>query len=226
MRTRLLPQLFSLAGLSILTFLCASCPAWGQPFEWHTATPESQGMSSEKLDALKDGLAKRKTKAFLVVHNDKIVYEWYAEGHGPNRKQGTASLAKPLVAGLPLALLVSDGKLKLDTPVADLVAAWKDDPRKRKITLRHLGSHTSGLADAEQDRLPHSKLSGWKGDLWKQLDPPNDPFTLSRDKTPVLFEPGTKLQYSNPGIAMLGYAVTAALKDAPRRTFAHCCVIA
>jgi CubicO group peptidase (beta-lactamase class C family) len=36
------------------------------------------------------------------------------------------------------------------TPVADLVPAWNDDRRKRKITLRHLGSHTSGLADAEQ----------------------------------------------------------------------------
>jgi hypothetical protein len=73
------------------------------------------------------------------------------------------------------------------------------------------------LADAEQDRLPHDKLSGWKGDFWKALDPPADPFTLARDQTPVLFEPGTKLQYSNPGIAMLGYAVTAALKDAPQK---------
>ena len=112
---------------------------------------------------------------------------------------------------------MSDHKLQLDTPVAELVAAWKDDPRKRKITLRHLGTHTSGLADAEQDRLPHNKLSGWKGDFWKRLAPPNDPFTLARDKTPVLFEPGTKLQYSNPGIAMLGYAITAALKNAPRK---------
>src|SRR5207245_8304337 len=116
---------------------------------------------------------------------------------------------------LALALRLSDRKLKLDTPLAELVPAWKDDPSKHTITLRHLGSHTSGLADAEQDRLPHDKLTGWKGDFWKQLDPPNDPFTIARDQTPVLFPPGTKLQYSNPGIAMLGYAMTAALKDAP-----------
>ena len=76
---------------------------------------------------------------------------------------------------------------------------------------------TRGLADAEQDRLPHAELTGWKGDFWKQLDPPMDPFTLSRDNATVLFEPGTQLQYSNPGIAMLGYAVTAALKDAPQK---------
>jgi len=186
-------------------------------FTWQTSAPASQGMSKEKLDALKDELAKLKTKAFLVIRNDKIVYEWYATGHGPNRKQGAASLSKPTVAGLALALLLSEGKVTLDTLVANLVVAWNDDSRKRKITLRHLGSHTSGLADAEQDRLPHDKLLGWKGDFWKRLDPPNDPFSISRDKTPVQFEPGTKFQYSNPGIAMLGYAVTAALKDAPEK---------
>jgi CubicO group peptidase (beta-lactamase class C family) len=203
--------------LAIALGLCLESPAVGRAFEWQTATPRSQGMSKEKLEALKDELAKRKTHTFLVIRNDKIVYEWYATGHGPNTKHGAASLSKATVAGLALALLLSDHNLKLDTPVAELAPAWKDDPRKRKITLRHLGSHTSGLADAEQDRLPHAKLTGWKGDFWKQLDPPNDPFTLSRDKAPVLFEPGTKLQYSNPGIAMLGYVVTAALKDEPHK---------
>jgi len=174
-------------------------------------------MSKEKLDALQADLARRKTRAFLVIRNDKLVYEWYATDHGPDKKHGAASLSKATVAGLALALALTDGKLKLDTPVAELVPAWRDESTKAKITVRHLGSHTSGLADAEQDRLPHNKLNGWKGDFWKQLDPPNDPFTIARDKAPVLFAPGTKLQYSNPGIAMLGYAITAALKDEPQK---------
>jgi CubicO group peptidase (beta-lactamase class C family) len=202
---------------SVVTALCLGRPAPGQPFEWQSATPESQGLSKEKLDALTDELARRKTRAFLVIPNDRIVCEWYATGYGPDRKHGAASLSKATVGGLALALLLGDRKLTLDTPVAELVPAWGDDPRKRKITLRHLGSHTSGLADAEQDRLPHDKLPGWKGDFWKQLGPPNDPFTLARDQAPVQFEPGTMLQYSNPGIAMLCYTVTAALKDAPQK---------
>jgi hypothetical protein len=45
-------------------------------FAWQTATPESQGMSSAKLDALKEVIGARKTKAFLVIRNDKIVCEW------------------------------------------------------------------------------------------------------------------------------------------------------
>ena len=31
----------------------------------------------------------------------------------------------------------------------------------------------------------------------------------------MLFEPGTEMQYSNPGIAMLTYCVTASLRDSP-----------
>jgi CubicO group peptidase (beta-lactamase class C family) len=217
MRITGLAWLLSVALTAVVGVLGFVGPAPGQPFEWHSATPESQGMAKGKLDALKEELARRKTHAFLVIRNDKIVYEWYAAGFSPNQKHGAASLSKATVAGLALALLVGDGTLQLDTPVAELVPAWKNDDRKRQITLRHLGSHTSGLADAEQDRLPHAKLTGWKGDFWKQLDPPNDPFTLSRDQAPVLFEPGTRLQYSNPGIAILCYAVTAALKDAPAK---------
>jgi CubicO group peptidase (beta-lactamase class C family) len=203
--------------MAVVALLGLGRLASGQPFEWQPAAPESQGMSKEQLDTLREELARRKSRAFLVVRNDRIVYEWYATGHGPDKKHGAASLSKATVAGLALALLLGDRKLQLDTPVAELVPAWKDDPRKRKITLRHLGSHTSGLADAEQDRLPHDKLFGWRGDFWKQLDPPSDPFTTARDQAPVLFEPGTKLQYSNPGIAMLGYAMTAALKDGPQK---------
>src|SRR5688572_13188299 len=94
---------------------------------------------------------------------------------------------------------------------------WQSDAKKRVITLRHLGSHTAGLEDAEADDLPHDKLSGWKGDFWKRLEPPRDPFTLSRDLTPVIFEPGERFSYSNPGIAMLTYAVTAAIADGSPR---------
>jgi CubicO group peptidase (beta-lactamase class C family) len=216
-RTIFLARSWSPAVASLAALLCLAGAAAAGPFEWQVAAPESEGMSKEKLDALKDDLAGRKTHAFLVVRNDKIVYEWYATGYGADKKHGAASLSKATVAGLALAVLLGDGKLKLDTPAADLVPAWKDDPEKRKITLRHLGSHTSGLADAEQDRLPHDKLAGWRGDFWKQLDPPDDPFTVARDKAPVLAEPGAKLQYSNPGVAMLCYATTAALKGGPQK---------
>jgi CubicO group peptidase (beta-lactamase class C family) len=183
------------------------------PFVWQTAAPESQGMSKAKLDALKDVLAARKTKAFLVIRNDRIVYEWYAADHGPGKKHGTASLAKALVGGLSLAVAMTDGRIALDDKAAKFIPQWESDAQKSQITIRQLGSHTSGLADAEADKLPHERLTGWQGDFWRRLDPPNDPFTIARDQTPALFAPGAKLQYSNPGIALLTYCVTAAIRD-------------
>ena len=118
MRVILLARLSSPAVAAVVAALCLGRPATGGPFEWRPATPESQGMSKPRLDALKDDLARRKTRAFLVVRNDRVVYEWYAAGHGPDKKHGAASLSKATVAGLALALLLSDRKLTLDTPAA------------------------------------------------------------------------------------------------------------
>jgi CubicO group peptidase (beta-lactamase class C family) len=185
--------------------------------DWKTASPESQGLSAPRLDALRDDLATRNTAALLIVRNDRIVYEWYASGRGAATRHYTASMAKAIAGGVSLAVALSDKRIALDDPTSRYVAAWRNDPRKSRITVRHLGSHTSGIADAEQDGLPHAKLPGWKGEFWRRLKPPRDPFTLARDEAPMLFDPGERLQYSNPGIAMLTYAVTAALKDAPHR---------
>jgi murein DD-endopeptidase MepM/ murein hydrolase activator NlpD len=78
-------------------------------FEWQTASPQSQGMDGAKLAALQESLARRQTKALLVIRNDKIVTEWYQKGHGPDKKHYTASMAKAIVGGVSLAAAMSDG---------------------------------------------------------------------------------------------------------------------
>jgi CubicO group peptidase (beta-lactamase class C family) len=208
----LLKQLLMVLSVIPPVALCGAAK-----FQWTTATPESQGMSSEKLATMRDDLAARKTTGLLVVRNDKIVCEWYAPGQSAKSKHGTASMAKAVVGGVSLAVAMTDGRITLDDPAAKFVPQWRDDPQKSRITIRQLGSHTSGIEDAEADKLPHEKLTGWKGDFWKRLPPPRDPFTIARDAAPVLFAPGTKMAYSNPGIAMLTYAVTASLRDSPHR---------
>ena len=203
-------ELVVLAAL-VLT-IPASAANWPGK-DWPTASPESQGMASEKLDAIKARLESKKTRAFLVVRNDHIIYEWYATGVTPTTKQGTASLAKALVGGMSLAVAITDGKMSIDDPASKFIPQWRNDSRKSKITVRHLGSHTSGLADAESEGVKHEEQPGWKGDFWKRLDPPRDPFTLARDETPMLFAPGEKIQYSNPGIAIMTWCVTAAIGE-------------
>jgi CubicO group peptidase (beta-lactamase class C family) len=210
---RIIPiaAIISCSCFSLFIVVCPSQYALaGQGgFEWQKAAPEVEGMSSRKLDAAKDVLSRKGTKTFLVIRNDKIVYEWYAPGFGPERKHYTASMAKALVGGVSLMLALNDGRLKADDLACKYIPEWKADPQKSKITIRELATHSAGIEDAEQDNIAHADLPGWKGRFWKRKP---DPFTIARDEAPVIFEPGTKYAYSNPGMGMLAYAVTASLK--------------
>ena len=201
---------------TILLSLCvlglALIRSEARAFDWQTASPESQGMSSAKLDTMTEGLRAHRTKMLLVVRHDRIVHEWYAKGHSRATRHYTASMAKALVGGMSLLVAVDDERIAPDDLACKYVPSWGDDPRKSRITIRHLATHASGIEDAEEDGKPHNKLTGWKGAFWKKK--PN-PFLNSRDDAPVIFEPGADIQYSNPGMGMLSYCVSAALRGAP-----------
>jgi CubicO group peptidase (beta-lactamase class C family) len=200
-------------------------PASGQ-FEWEYALSESQGMSSEKLDELVRDLASRGTKKLLVVRHDKVVCSYFASGYEDSvRGHYTASLAKAIVSGMSLLVAMNDSLIGPDDPACKYIPAWKDETRKSKITIRHLAGHTSGMEDSEvsaeeQEEMrarglhTHMDLPGWKGMFWRQ-EP--DPFTVARDSAPILSSPGQKYAYSNPGIAMLNYAVTAAIQGTEQK---------
>ena len=188
-------------------------PAPAHALDWPSAPPESLGMDAGRLDAMREQLAKRGTKNLVVVRRGKIVYEWYAPDAGPGKRHYTASLAKALVGGMSLLLALQDGRLKPDDPAGKFIPAWKDHPQKSRITIRHLATHSSGVEDAEEDHQPHNQLPGWKGAFWKR-EP--DPFSISIEQAPVIFEPGSAYAYSNPGMAALAYAVTASLRGAPQ----------
>jgi len=111
-------------------------------------------------------------------------------------------------------LAMDDARISPEDQASRFVPTWVFDSRKARITIRALATHTAGIEDAEADGLPHEKLTGWKGDFWKRLEPPRDPFTLARDIAPVLDLPGTRARYSNPGMAMLSYCITASLRGA------------
>ena len=209
--------------MSIILLILLLSNGFGQSFKWESTLPENAGFSSEKLNAMRDTLAKHKTTSILVIRNDKVILEWYANGWDLNKQHGTASLAKALVGGMSLVLALNDGKMKVDDLVCKYIPEWKNYPQKSKITIRELATHTSGVEDAElsdQDiadarargieiKDQHMDIPGWKGKFWRK-EP--DPFTISRDQAPVAFEPGTSYQYSNPGMAILSYAVTASYR--------------
>ncbi len=208
----------SLCALGLLTMVSVLGSGCIRPSpEWAVVSPESEGLRSERLDEMWNVLRARKTTALLIIRNDRIVFEGYAGKYSRSTPHYTASLAKSLVGGLALMLAMDDDLIHPDDRVSKYVPQWAEDPRKSQITVRHLATHTSGLEDAEEGVVPHEQLTGWKGDFWKQLPVPHDPFTISRDITPVLDPPGTTPRYSNPGFAMLGYSLTASLRNAPEQ---------
>jgi len=202
------------AILCLLVLLSGASAGGSESWRWRRASPESQEMSSRKLEAMRKVLEQRGTKTLLIVRNDRIVYEWYARGYSRSTKHYTASLAKALVGGMSLLVALNDGRIAVDDPAEKYVRQWKGDKTRQGITIRHLATHSSGIEDAEVPGMSHSEPGGWKTAFWKR-DP--DPFTIARDWAPMLFKPGKSYAYSNPGIAMLGYAVTASLKGAPQK---------
>jgi CubicO group peptidase (beta-lactamase class C family) len=186
-----------------------------QSMDWATIPPANAGLDPAKLEAWRSSLAAHRTTGLIVIRRGRIALEWYAPGWDASRPHGTASMAKALVGGMSLAVAMSDGRISPDDLASKYIAGWSADPLKSKITIRQLATHTSGISDAEQDEIPHEQLTGWKGDFWKRTP---DPFSIAVRIAPVLFEPGTQNEYSNPGMAALSYAVTASLKGGDIRT--------
>ena len=181
-------------------------------FDFQTVDAKTLGVDPKILQELADDLFKRNTQVLMVVYKDKVVCERYLPDWNRYKPHGTASAAKGIVGGLSLMLAMHDGLIALDDLASKYIPQWRNDSLKSKITIRQLGSHTSGLDDStESGYSDNMKIPGWKGDFWRQE---RSPFEIARDETPVIFPPGTGVQYSNPGIGMLNYAVTVAIKDA------------
>ena len=180
----------------------------GGVVSWDEATPESLGFNAVRLEALRTGLAAKGTNALLVVRNNRVAYEWYAPLHGPWRKEGTASMAKALVGGMSLIVAIDDGLIELDDQASKYIPSWEGDTTKSAITIRHLATHSSGIEHRDEGEVEE----GWKRTFWRRE---RSAFSAVLREAPVTFAPGTQFAYSGPAFAVLTYAVTASLRDAP-----------
>jgi D-alanyl-D-alanine carboxypeptidase len=105
-----------------------------------------------------------------------------------------ASVSKQFTATCVL-LLMADGRLRLDDPVATY---FPDLASASKVTLRHLLTHTSGYWDYYPLGYP---------DAEKLSDAEPDAIVHKYAKRPLQFEPGSAWSYSNTGYHILGRVV-------------------
>ncbi|QEH37587.1 D-alanyl-D-alanine-carboxypeptidase/endopeptidase AmpH precursor [Aquisphaera giovannonii] len=209
------PVAIACAWAALSAFARGDEPARRKAWEWGPPSMDDAGIDRSAMEKVWTSLEGRRTTALLVIRHDRVAYERYAGGHGRHRPHYTASMAKAIVGGLGLILAMGDGLIRPDDPAARYVPGWGRDASRRAITVRQLATHTSGIEDAEGGGVPHEWLRGWKGDFWRYLPPPRDPFTLARDEASIIDVPGTRARYSNPGVAMLAYCLAASLRGAP-----------
>lgn len=116
-----------------------------------------------------------------------------------------ASITKTYVAATALRL-VEDGRLDLQAPIDQyLPTAWmellaKDGYQTHVITVRHLLSHTSGMADAAQTPQFIATLKAHPQTHWTREGDLHD---LVEWTDPV-GKPGEKYSYSDTGYVLLG----------------------
>jgi CubicO group peptidase (beta-lactamase class C family) len=82
--------------------------------------------------------------ALVVLHGARVAFERYAAGHDAAQPHALYSGTKAFWGVLALRAQ-SDGLLELDEPVARTIAAWADDERKARVSLRELLQLTSGI---------------------------------------------------------------------------------
>jgi CubicO group peptidase (beta-lactamase class C family) len=87
---------------------------------------------------------KHALEALVVATGKGVAVERYANGFAADTPHALYSGTKSFW-GITALCAQSDGLLDLDEPVADTIPAWRDDPWKRRVTLRMLLSLTSGF---------------------------------------------------------------------------------
>jgi CubicO group peptidase (beta-lactamase class C family) len=155
--------------------------------------------------------------SLLVVRGDEILFRrHYGLANREEKRpvgEGTifhwASITKTLTA-IALMQLEERGLVSLDDPIARHVPEIRSvhDPfgDTSEITLRHLMSHSAGFRDptwpwgGDQDWHPYEPLH------WEQL-------VAMFPYTEILFRPGSRYRYSNPGILFLGRVIELLTTD-------------
>lgn len=118
-------------------------------------------------------------------------------------KFNLASMNKMFTA-VAIAQLVQQGKLSFEDTLHKFLPNFPNSEDSKKIKIKHLLSHTSGLGNYWNQKFIESSRT-----LFRTVD---DMMKLA-DDTKVLFEPGSKWQYSNTGFLILGAIIEKVTKQ-------------
>ena len=155
--------------------------------------------------------------SFMLINDNKVVDREFYGTANLEKKQPVdentiyhwASITKT-ITGIAIMQLRDRGLLKLDDPIIKYIPELREVHNPygdmSEITIRHLLSHSSGFRDGtwpwggDKDWHPHEPQK------WEQL-------VAMIPYTEILFKPGSKYSYSNPGIIFLGRVIEIITHD-------------
>ena len=203
------------ASLFLATSAFAAPPPSGLPM----ASPESVGMSSERLKRV-DTLMQRYIDnelvagtVTLVARKGKVVH-FNAQGVKDVASDAPmtadtifrmASMTKPIVS-VALMMLYEEGWFQLDDPISNWLPAFKNmnievsspdsdvvtlEPAKTAITFAHVLTHTAGFQNSYRGDIPT-----YQSTMAVQESEMLDTWTDRLATLPLRYEPGTRWEYS------------------------------
>ncbi len=119
----------------------------------------------------------------------------------PNRidtKFNLGSMNKMFTA-VAIAQLVERGKLSFDDPLSKFLPDFPDKASAEKIRIKHLLTHTAGLGGYFSRQWAESSRA-----MYRTVD---DMMKRASADEKLQFEPGTRWQYSNTGMLVLGKVI-------------------
>lgn len=165
----------------------------GKPQAWPEHSAYNSVQATQKLQQTNEDLG---TVAFLIIKNDSIWYESYAEGYSATSKTNSFSMAKSITSAL-LGKTIRDGYIKnLEQPVADFFPQFD-----KRLTVGDLSSMASGLNWQEDYYNPFGMTAQ------SYLDENIRKIILDLK---VVEQPGEKFKYLSGNTELLGMVIEKA----------------
>lgn len=196
---------FSRSIRTIAFVVCLSAVLPAQPARAANETPQPPALAPQ-LDAIVANVMDKARYPGIAVAVRKGGEVVYRKGFGfadlENRIPVTADTVFPIgsvsksFTGLAVMQLVEQGKLSLDAPLSQYLPDYRGPART--VALRHLLNHTSGIAN-------YTSLDSFPPD--PQLQQTHAQVVAYFAELPLLFKPGTRMNYSNSNTYLLGMIV-------------------
>ncbi|MBD3867600.1 MAG: beta-lactamase family protein [Acidobacteria bacterium] len=200
-----------------LTTILAEAPAGPAGPAFPDADPASTGIPARALEILSGRVQELVDNQeivggeLVIIQNRRTVFReafgWKDREAGQTMEVDAVycvrSMTKPLV-GTAIQMLIDENRLRLDTPVHEILPFFAG-PQTGKITVRHLMNHTGGFpfTTIGKPLAEYADLAG---------------IAAEAAGTELLFEPGSRFEYSDAGSDTLG-AIVAKITGSPVERF-------